>query len=167
MPTDAQSMLMQFLAARTGVSPEDSFEELMARMSANPQSKMLLDLLRARQTEAAERGEAIDEDSELLEVTEEDLAVPEPSPRRAEQNAQLRAIKVELEMLRERSDALAAGLGACYLCWGVDPACPECGGRGRPGWRAPDRKYFRELIVPAVHRWRQQNHPRSGETSKS
>ncbi len=44
----------------------------------------------------------------------------------------------ELEELRERNEALAAALGACFACWGTDIFCTHCGGEGRPGAAAPE-----------------------------
>ncbi|MEG3089109.1 hypothetical protein [Sphingomonas sp. PB4P5] len=38
----------------------------------------------------------------------------------------------------QRLSGLAAALGACGLCWGDDPACLGCRGRGRPGMVRPD-----------------------------
>ena len=61
----------------------------------------------------------------------------------------------ELEMLRERNDALAQALGACALCWGDDVECPICAGAGQPGFIAPDRRMFAQLLGPAVSRFRQ------------
>lgn len=58
----------------------------------------------------------------------------------------------ELEALRTRNDALAAAVGACYLCFGDDPLCEECGGRGVPGSLAPEPAAFRKYVHPALHR---------------
>jgi hypothetical protein len=45
-----------------------------------------------------------------------------------------------------RLSQLAAGLGACGLCWGDDPACLGCRGRGRPGMVRPDPQIRSELF---------------------
>lgn len=58
----------------------------------------------------------------------------------------------ELEALRMRNDVLAAALGACYLCFGEDPLCETCGGRGVPGSRAPEPTAFRKYVLPAMRR---------------
>jgi hypothetical protein len=55
----------------------------------------------------------------------------------------------ELKVLRERSDLLAAALGACCLCWGEDTACRICRGRGRPGFAMPDEDLFEKFVLPA------------------
>ncbi len=61
---------------------------------------------------------------------------------------------VELEALRERSDAFAAAIGACPVCFGDDPLCEECAGNGRPGAVAPDPDAWRQFVAPAVQRVR-------------
>ena len=47
-------------------------------------------------------------------------------------------------------DRLAAALGACPACWGEDPSCRWCRGRGAPGALAPDPEEFTTWVVPAV-----------------
>ncbi len=63
-------------------------------------------------------------------------------------------LRAELQALRERSDTLAAALGACYLCWGDDPGCQVCAGRGSPGCLPINPDLFEEFIVPALRRVR-------------
>jgi hypothetical protein len=59
-------------------------------------------------------------------------------------------IPAEVKELRSRCDDLASALGACPLCWGNDPECRACRGRGHPGYSVPDRKLFVEFVLPAV-----------------
>ena len=80
---------------------------------------------------------------------------------RRERARRLRALRVlakrmyvELEVLRERSDAFAAAIGACPACFGDDPLCEECAGNGRPGSVAPDPDAYRQYVAPAVQRVR-------------
>jgi hypothetical protein len=62
--------------------------------------------------------------------------------------------RAELEDLRRRNEIFAAAVGACEVCWGDDPACPICGGEGRPGWAEPSRGLFAEVAGPALRRLR-------------
>lgn len=77
----------------------------------------------------------------------------------------LKSLYAETETLRARNDALAAALGACYLCFGEDPVCPECGGNGVPGSLPPDVAAFRQYVLPAVRRIRTAQHYRSRDGS--
>ena len=57
-------------------------------------------------------------------------------------------------ILYEQCEHMAAAIGACPLCWGEDPECRECGGRGTPGAFLPHRASFAELVLPAIDRVR-------------
>jgi hypothetical protein len=80
----------------------------------------------------------------------------EPTVRRTTRVDRVRArvqdMRDELVLLRARNERLAAGLGACALCWGDDDDCTRCGGDGIPGWLDPDPIAFTELVAPAVTR---------------
>ena len=41
---------------------------------------------------------------------------------------------------------LAAAMGACGICWGEDPACRGCRGRGRPGMVRPDQEMRAQMF---------------------
>lgn len=56
-----------------------------------------------------------------------------------------------LDRLSVRNQRVARALGAC-TCFGEDVACEECGGRGAPGWRLPDRQLFEAVVRPALHK---------------
>lgn len=66
----------------------------------------------------------------------------------------LQTLYAEVAALRARNDAVAAALGACHLCFGDDPVCSECAGRGTPGSLLPEAIAFRQYVVPAVRRIR-------------
>ncbi|GAA2219664.1 hypothetical protein GCM10009850_121150 [Nonomuraea monospora] len=55
------------------------------------------------------------------------------------------------QALADRDLLLAAALGAC-ACWGEDAGCPDCAGRGSPGWMPPDPELYGQYVAPAVHR---------------
>jgi multidrug efflux pump subunit AcrA (membrane-fusion protein) len=59
-------------------------------------------------------------------------------------------LKADLDSLRTMLDGVAAALGACPSCWGEDPTCRWCRGRGGPGSMPPDPDGFDRLILPAV-----------------
>jgi hypothetical protein len=71
-------------------------------------------------------------------------------PTQRQLKRRLFAIQSELRRLREQNDRLAAALGACRDCWGANIDCASCGGKGQSGSSPPNRRLFREWIVPAV-----------------
>lgn len=58
-----------------------------------------------------------------------------------------RRLAAELEGATTRLADLAAAFGACGLCWGDDPRCPSCRGRGKPGRFAPDQELRQRLFA--------------------
>lgn len=92
---------------------------------------------------------------------ENKLAPPDTGKRHPQVIQQLRqeikTLTLALQGLQERNDSLAAALGACYLCWGEDPACSHCRGHGHPGHTKPDKELFIEWIAPAVRIFRTPN----------
>jgi hypothetical protein len=134
---DSSSLLLSQLASQAGGDP---------RLAA------LLQMLQQRSA-AAKATETKPEDAEphpeaMLQAQQErDLRIQQLTD-----SAQKMA--AELKVLRERNDALAAALGACFLCFGSDPLCDECNGEGAPGSKAPDPVAYRTYVLPALVRIR-------------
>jgi hypothetical protein len=63
---------------------------------------------------------------------------------------QIQNLQAEVKTLRDRCDRLASTVGACCLCWGQDPECRACRGRGKPGYAIPDESLFGEFVLPAM-----------------
>jgi hypothetical protein len=80
----------------------------------------------------------------------------------ADLQQQLEQVSAELQFHRERCDLLATALGACCLCWGQDPACRACRGRGRPGFTLPDETLVKEFLLPAIKMLRAQKASANG-----
>jgi hypothetical protein len=58
---------------------------------------------------------------------------------------------VAVDLLSDRNVLLAAAVGACE-CWGEDPDCPICSGRGSAGWTVPDVRLYQDYVEPAIQR---------------
>jgi hypothetical protein len=152
-----QALLQRVSASGPGASL-DVTDLLAETAQADPRLSMLAQLLARRQPvgeeESAPSAEIVDE--EFLELEPESAPSLDRSQEKAQALRQLRRrvedLYQELEELRERNDALAAGLGACYLCWGDDPNCLICAGQGVPGYFQPDSVRFEQLVIPAVQR---------------
>lgn len=63
---------------------------------------------------------------------------------------QIQKLQTEIKTLRDRCGLLASTVGACCLCWGQDPECRACRGRGKPGYAIPDEALFGEFVLPAM-----------------
>lgn len=107
-----------------------------------------------------ERAEAIrrlvaEQNPEYAALVATALTSEEPAERPAPRTAsiqrlvhQYRDAIAALTAADEELDALAAALGACDMCWGVDNQCSRCGGDGDAGWRRPDPDEFAHYIAP-------------------
>lgn len=109
--------------------------QILAQASLGPQQQQLVELLLALDEESGDPGAASEE-------------------QRAPATGRSDDVERELADLRTVNDTAAAALGACQVCWGGDPGCPVCAGRGRPGFAEPDPELFRKLVAPAVRRMR-------------
>ena len=143
-------LLMSMLASRNGgavpagadgkVDPAAVDAYLREAARGNPTVATILQMMEAQKAAAAAREPIVVEG-----------AVEDVTPREIlELSAQLEAALLEVKLLRERSDTVAAALGACGICWGEDSACRACRGHGAPGRSIPDEQLFCEYVVPAV-----------------
>ncbi|HET7462468.1 MAG TPA: hypothetical protein VFJ82_14540 [Longimicrobium sp.] len=147
-------LLMQLAAGGPAPGALPGTDEMVAQLAGDDPLKSLL----VRQV--LERHDRVDDD-------EDEPAAPGPDPQAlARQRAarrQLREMRDELMALRERNDALASALGACYLCWGEDRRCAVCGGHGTPGTMAPERDEFARYVAPALKHLQPRGGTRRGD----
>lgn len=40
--------------------------------------------------------------------------------------------------------------GTCHACWGLNQLCPQCGGKGKPGYAQPHLDELRAWVEPAL-----------------
>jgi hypothetical protein len=92
----------------------------------------------------------------LMKMLEQQAPGPDAAPPRDARadrvRERVREMRAELSILRRRNADLAAALGACQMCWGVDDRCPDCAGAGAPGWSKPDPDLYDDLVAPAIER---------------
>jgi hypothetical protein len=157
---DLNPLLLQALTASSSGGGLSAKDLLLSQLDeSDPTTTLLINLLAQQKTEAS-----TDESASELEPDFDRLQAAERAKARAEERAKalrhlrhtIDAMYAELEELRARNDALAAAVGACYLCWGEDSECPVCGGKGQAGFFAPERPLFAQIVVPAVHRYKQE-----------
>lgn len=156
-------MLSVIIDALSGKSRIDPYTLLQERLDAqagdNPQAAQILQLLKQRRQE--QNSESLEDEVELPSEGEtyseyDTLAENVPRGGTEAQNQEMEdtvnSVYAELETLRTRNNALAAALGACYICFGDDPFCKKCGGRGVPGSLPPKPAAFRKYVLPAFRR---------------
>jgi hypothetical protein len=174
-------LLMQMIAARTGAGANPALADLLARMrSGDSGSALNIEDLLAQQAQtnpiAAMLAKQLAE-QKAMRATQESSPVIDVEPSTeidadgigenggqgedaatalCELRENMKGMLAELELLRERSDALAAAVGACCLCWGQNLECRGCRGRGGPGFCMPDEALFEEFVLPAVRTLRAQ-----------
>ena len=132
-------------------------EQLISQYGAdNPRFQQMLAMMQQQQSNAAQQEEIGIAENPPSSV-ERELATFKN--RLAKATSKIRHLTAEVEELNEGLDAmvrfsedLANAVGACTFCWGEDPACRACRGRGKPGVFEPDKALFERFVLPAWHR---------------
>jgi hypothetical protein len=118
----------------------------------NPKQQLVLQYLQQVNQLSAEEDNYVDEINNET-MLEPGLMDEEHRPRSKQTKERIRRkiieMQVELEELRHRNEVFAHALGAC-VCWGNDPECVECGGRGGPGYFEVNQELFEEFVKPAI-----------------
>jgi hypothetical protein len=70
--------------------------------------------------------------------------------RQTSTDEDLHRINTRLVYVTNLNNDLAGALGGCFLCWGEDNGCKNCGGAGSPGWLAIDKHLFRKYVQPVL-----------------
>lgn len=123
--------------------------QLAAQAQSNPGLALLLQLMEQRPAAAPEERRGEEDAGATIHAS------PAEEWMRADMQVLVRGaeqLSAEVDKLRQRTDALAAALGACHLCFGEDAWCPHCGGRGKPGSRRPEPCAFTCYVRPVLQR---------------
>ncbi|MBF2000369.1 MAG: hypothetical protein IGS38_06580 [Synechococcales cyanobacterium M58_A2018_015] len=157
--SDINQLLMNML------SGQSSAEELLSGSDLDPVSRMILSQAFTGNNQETDE-DNIDSETGDDTLSRRSRAIQRLRTRFAKMQRQIEDLQQQLEEMEVRNDELAAALGACYLCWGEDPECPECQGKGQPGSIEPEWELFREWVLPAIkavqvarsQRWKRQGH---------
>jgi hypothetical protein len=125
------------LAVPEGAAMPDTSAMLASFVQQNPQLAWLPQLM-AAQRQASAMAASVAEpvhDDQCLQL-QQALAQTEARLERVMRSH--RRLAGELDAAQSLLSDLAAAFGACGLCWGEDPGCPSCRGRGKPGRFAAD-----------------------------
>jgi len=162
-------MVSRLRSSSGGAQIEDP-QELLAKLGAsgNPLVYALAKQFSEAQVKAAnETVIDVEPESTLEESADSPQETQGYLPAETEELRQsVESLTCELRTLRERCDLLAAALGACCMCWGQDPACRACRGRGRPGYAIPDEPLVHEFVLPAIRTLRAQKASLNGVPAK-
>lgn len=146
-------MNQELLMALLGGSQAVPSAELVAGLGVQgPQAELLARVLSERR-ERLERELSGSPDGPHAPVPDSHAALLEWSAAAREELSELHS---QTETLRLRLDGLSAALGACPSCWGEDPHCRLCRGRGAPGFLPPDETAFGLYVIPAVRALRRE-----------
>ena len=134
-PKHGPTIMLDAATGFAGVAPPDPAQLLQDLGGSDPRMQMLMQLMRAQQ--------APSNDDDMPD--ERDELIAELSGRLDAAEARLSKMTLIARQLHEAGRAvtrrladIAAAVGACGLCWGEDPSCRCCRGRGRPGMVRPD-----------------------------
>jgi hypothetical protein len=143
-------ILMRMTSDETAAAP--TTQELLAQManSGDPAASLIAKQMAAQQPRQAEDHLSVVREVGAEVVADSSRGTNQTASDTASTEAEPETILAELKEIRSRCDDLALALGACPLCWGKDPECRACRGRGHPGFSVPDRKLFVEFVLPAV-----------------
>lgn len=84
--------------------------------------------------------------------------VARTAQRRRRAMQQVAQVQRLIQNMAARNVFIAGALGACE-CWGADPSCEHCSGRGAPGAFEPDAAAFAAIVEPLQQRRPQLFHP--------
>ncbi len=142
---------------RLASNSQNMMSLLMEQLGQNdPAMAMMVQMMQHQQQAADEVREDPVAVSKELEVRLSDTE-HELSEVRAEAKKLLAAHRKAVERLAD----LSAALGACGLCWGDDPDCAGCHGRGHVGMIRPDPEIRVRLLGPARQAMRSAEHIQS------
>jgi hypothetical protein len=143
--SDMNQLLMNMLSGQANA------EELLDGSDLDPVSRMILSqALASGNNQEDDEDDTDPEGEEDYTLLRRSRAIQRLRTRFVKMQQQIEDMQQQIEEMEVRNDELAAALGACYLCWGEDPECPECQGKGQPGSVIPDQALFREWVLPAV-----------------
>lgn len=114
----------------------ETLESLLASSGLDERTRLLLSLM-SRNPPAEQADEEQDEVAALNE-------------RFHRLRRRYRLMRDEYRELQHRNTVLSRALGACPNCWGEEPRCAQCLGRGRPGAFRCDPELFDAIVAPVI-----------------
>jgi hypothetical protein len=150
--------LLTRLRERSGDFSDSASQDLLAKLGQNnPMVGVLTRHMAEAKANTVRAPVVIDADQESADSSGSLSAEPASDAHSYAASSAINELRdhaqnmfAELQILRQRSDDVAAALGACCLCWGHDANCRNCHGRGGPGFSLPDENQFGLVVLPAI-----------------
>lgn len=120
-------------------------------MANNQLYKKLLERLLQDRPDLAQYAEVLNQDDEEVDDSSP-LRIQELENKLRKMQVGRARMEQDLNDTLDELEELAKALGACTECWGEDSRCPQCHGKGRSGFREPDRSLFDRLVYPALRK---------------
>lgn len=127
--------LLRQMAQAAGTDPDDWMARMQAAGASNPWLALMGEMMQQREAEAQEAAELTDCRRRLSRAREV-----------------IGHLRQELEAAHVIVNYISQVFGACPHCWGQDPSCRQCGGRGAPGAFAPQEDELLAWAEPALNR---------------
>jgi chorismate mutase len=126
------------------------FEKLMEQLlKQRPDLGEAIGLIRQVQNEKREKAEQ-EEALELDRVEKLTALLDKQKNINKELLHQFRKLEKNYRQLLGHMDEFAEAVGACPHCWGEEPECNYCHGRGTSGYFQPNPEYFNVYIQPLM-----------------
>lgn len=137
-------------------NPNDILNLVNQMGTKDPKMQMLAQLMQQNQENTATEDD--DQSSKIRKLVAH-IKKQAAFLKRLEQSNQKMKKKVNylvenLNYRLEVNDLLAGAVGACPECWGEEPDCKQCHGRGHPGTLAIDRTSFESIVLPALEAYK-------------
>lgn len=131
-------MMMQMLAQKAGLSPEQVATFTSSSAEGTPDGRMAA--LMQMMAERSQTQETAADDHQLI---------AEELERR---RRQVHMLTARLKAAMSAVAYVGEAIGACTQCWGTDQNCAICAGQGKPGAYEPDEPALRSLVEAPLAR---------------
>jgi hypothetical protein len=133
-----RQLVLERLAPPASGDGDPASTDMAAALGARGADPIMTALLASMLNRQAEPGR-VDEQTEAEEKLERARAV-------------IRKLKRDLATAETMARYIAGTFGACPSCWGLSRTCPQCQGRGGPGFTEPNEEELLAWVGPALRR---------------
>ncbi len=127
------------------------FDTLLVQMEANrPDLADSFALMRQFQKDKTENNNKVDSYDEADRLRELETLFEKQKNINKNLLQNYDQLKQNYQSLLRQLDDVAEAIGACPHCWGEEPDCNYCRGRGKPGYFQPDQAQFDIYIKPVI-----------------